>query len=574
MSDAETDSEQGRNRRREGPRHAPATDHAPSPGADLGRGHSETGRHGRGNTGGHSDGQGDAPRLGHNHSHGHGPAAELTLDPRARRRAIRVVLMVLVPVLLATVVGMAALWPSAKDLPEPIPITDPSAAIMSAKVTGPRLADRTMVPARLVEIPAESVQRLQNNGDPVPELGSDIMVYVPNEELAVGVDVGSVLHIVYLPYAIGVDDGSGEEASPYVFFDYDRSSPILILAALYALLVFAVARWRGVAAFVGLGLSVAVLGFFTLPALLAGGPPMPIALVSATAIMLASLYVAHGVSVRTSTALLGTICGLALTTLIGWWSTGAAHLSGMTSEEAMMIPIYVPGLDLRGLVMCGMVLAGLGVLNDVSVTQASAVWEMRALAPTAGRWTIFRGAMRIGRDHIASTVYTIVFAYLGASLPLFMLVLMQQQSVATSLTAGSIAEEVVRTLVSSIGLVLAIPITTAIATALSPGPVHDATDGSGTGPSETDPREMDPREARPHETAPRGPDTREMDPVAQSDPREPGDSSSLSSVEPSGSAESFWDSPRESAARSSPSWSERRASSRGPVLPPGDSASG
>lgn len=193
--------------------------------------------------------------------------------------------------------------------------------------------------------------------------------------------------------------------------------------------------------------------------------------------MFVSLYVAHGVSVRTSTALLGTIAGLSLTTGIAMWATNAAQLSGMTSEEAISLPLYVPNLDLRGLVMCGIVLAGLGVLNDVTVTQASAVWEMRELAPHASRLTIMRGALRVGRDHIASTVYTIVFAYLGASLPLFMLILMQQQAIGTALTSGAVAEEVVRTLVSSIGLVLAIPITTAIAAAMAPGARDDGTPG-------------------------------------------------------------------------------------------------
>ncbi|SNS91085.1 YibE/F-like protein [Micrococcales bacterium KH10] len=406
------------------------------------------------------------PAHGHGHSHGGGHGA-VSSDRRGRM----IILAVLVPVLLGTVVGLIGLWPSPSSLPDRLPMMDPDAAVMSAQITGPADEDRMLAPAVLTGIPDESIERLQAGGHPIPEVGIDIRVNMPTEQMRVGVSDGAKLRIIYLPYAVGVDDGSGNEASPYVFLDYDRTAPIGMLAIFYGLLVLAVARWRGLAAFIGLGLSVAVLGFFTLPALLAGQPPMLVALVSSTAIMLVSLYVAHGVSVRTSTALLGTVCGLALTTAIAWWATGASQLTGLTSEEALMLPVYVPNLDMRGLVMCGIVLAGLGVLNDVTVTQASAVWEMRALAPQAGRWALFRGALRIGRDHIASTVYTIVFAYLGASLPLFMLVIMQQQAVGVSLTSGAIAEEVVRTLVSSIGLVLAIPITTAIAAAMAPDAV-------------------------------------------------------------------------------------------------------
>ena len=112
--------------------------------------------------------------------------------------------------------------------------------------------------------------------------------------------------------------------------------------------------------------------------------------------------------------------------------------------------------------MCGVVLAGLGVLNDVTITQASALWELRAADPTASRRELFAGGMRIGRDHIASTVYTIAFAYAGAALPVLLLVQVYRFPLVRTLTSGEFAEEIARTAVSSIGLALAIPITTAI----------------------------------------------------------------------------------------------------------------
>lgn len=185
--------------------------------------------------------------------------------------------------------------------------------------------------------------------------------------------------------------------------------------------------------------------------------------------MFALLYLAHGVSIRTSTALLGTLGGLVATGALAVWATGATHLTGLSGEHALDLRSLAPGADLRGILLCGMVLAGLGVLNDVTITQASAVWELRAVSPMSTRRELFAGGMRIGRDHIASAVYTVAFAYLGAALPLVLLVAMSDRTLLDSLTSGEIAEEVVRTLVGSIGLVLAIPLTTAVAVALVPG---------------------------------------------------------------------------------------------------------
>jgi uncharacterized membrane protein len=125
-----------------------------------------------------------------------------------------------------------------------------------------------------------------------------------------------------------------------------------------------------------------------------------------------------------------------------------------------------PEVNTSRIILCGIIIAGLGLLNDVTITQASAVWELHELAPTTSSGALFRGAMRIGRDHIASTVYTIAFAYAGTALPTLMLVSLYERSFRTAITSDEIAEEVVRTLVGSIGLVLAIPITTAVAVAV------------------------------------------------------------------------------------------------------------
>ncbi|HEY0187002.1 MAG TPA: YibE/F family protein [Cellulomonas sp.] len=346
---------------------------------------------------------------------------------------------------LATIVGLVRLWPSSDDLPE-LSTTPEGSSYQVVTVTDTESeADAASGPAVLAET---------SDGDTVSvQLGSEYLdVLQPGDEIRV----------------MTLDAGDG--GTTYVFVDLIRGPSMALLAVVLGALVLAVARWRGLGAMLGLGLSVAGVLVFTVPALVEGEPALPVALVTASALMFLLLYLAHGVSVRTSTALLGTLGGLIATGLIAAWATGATHLTGLSSENSLDLLQLAPDASLRGILMCGMVLAGLGVLNDVTITQASSVWELRAASPTAGRLALFRGAMRIGRDHIASAVYTVAFAYLGAALPLVLLVAMSDRTLLDSLTSGEIAEEVVRTLVGSIGLVLAIPLTTVVAAVLVPGP--------------------------------------------------------------------------------------------------------
>jgi len=174
---------------------------------------------------------------------------------------------------------------------------------------------------------------------------------------------------------------------------------------------------------------------------------------------------------RTSTALAGTLVGIGLTALIGTLAIGDALLTGISDETGGMLSSFAGGgLDFQGLLACSVVLAGLGVLNDVTITQSSSVWELRAAAPDASRRQVFRSAMRIGRDHIASTIYTIVFAYAGAALVVLMLLYVYDRPLLDLVSNESLAEEIVRTFTSAIGLILAVPITTAIAAVIA-GPV-------------------------------------------------------------------------------------------------------
>ncbi|MCW2831656.1 MAG: YibE/F family protein [Aeromicrobium sp.] len=254
----------------------------------------------------------------------------------------------------------------------------------------------------------------------------------------------------------------------YEFRDFQRGFPLTALAVIFSVLVIIVARWRGLFALVGIGVTMFALTEFMLPAFLAGESPLAVAIVGSTVIMIVVLYLAHGVSIRTTSALFGTLVGIALTALIGLGASGWTHLSGIGSEDDQQLVATVPGIPLSAIVAATMVIAGLGVLNDVTVTQASAVWELRAAQPAAWGAALFASAMRIGRDHIASSVYTLVFAYAGSAMTVLLLITAYQRGLTEVATTEQIAQEIVRTLVGAIGLVLAVPVTTLFAVWLAP----------------------------------------------------------------------------------------------------------
>jgi uncharacterized membrane protein len=259
--------------------------------------------------------------------------------------------------------------------------------------------------------------------------------------------------------------GDPTDAGSYQVADFQRSTSLWILGVLFAGAVILLGRWRGVAALVALGVSFVVLIMFMLPAILDGRNPLAVALVGACLIMFAVLYLSHGLSARTSTAVLGTLVSLGLIGVLSAIFTGAAQLTGLDDATQSLIAALGNGarLDPRGLLLAGFVIGALGVLDDVTVTQTSAVWELRRANPLLGPADLFAAAMRIGRDHISSAVNTLVLAYAGAALPLLLFFSVSGLSLGQSLSAQDVASELVRTLVGSIGLVASVPITTGVA---------------------------------------------------------------------------------------------------------------
>lgn len=249
----------------------------------------------------------------------------------------------------------------------------------------------------------------------------------------------------------------------YSVTDINRRLPMALLAGIFALAVVVVGRLRGVMALVALAISFLVLNFFILPAILQGSNPLLVAVVGASAIMLIALYLCHGLSARTSVAVLGTLVSLLLIGVLGSLFIDWAALTGNTDDNTGLIHGLYPTIDMSGLLLAGVIIGSLGVLDDVTVTQTSAVWELHEANPSMGWRGLYRAGIRIGRDHIASVVNTLVLAYAGAALPLLLLFSIAQSGVGTVANSELVAEEIVRTLVGSIGLVASVPVTTALA---------------------------------------------------------------------------------------------------------------
>jgi uncharacterized membrane protein len=249
---------------------------------------------------------------------------------------------------------------------------------------------------------------------------------------------------------------------------------------------------------------------FLFPSVLDGNDPTAVALVSAVLIALVALYLTHGITERTTVALLGTFAALGLTAVLAALFTSLARFTGFGTEDAYFLQVASTGVDIKGLVLAGIIIGSLGVLDDVTVTQVSAVWQLHQANPGFGARRLYGAAVAIGRDHIASTVNTLVLAYAGASLPLLLLFTQAGRSLVDVAAGELVAVEVVRTLVGSVGLVAAVPITTALAALVvtrgtDGGAVPDGGEAQRSRPAARWLRRPEPHPAEPGPAAADGP---------------------------------------------------------------------
>ena len=347
------------------------------------------------------------------------------------------------------VIGLIWLWPSADPGPE-APALSSFEGVYAAEV-----AALPEAPCRGLDDPNIRCIEGRFSLEEGPDRGTVVTIELSGqsprfESLA----VGSAVLLGHQPAVEGFE---------YVLLDQDRRSALLLLVVLFVVAVIVLARWRGVTSLLGLVATLSVLFLFVVPAILDGSDPLIVSLVGAVVIAYFSLYLTHGMSDRTTVALFGTLGGLAVAAILAVAFMGLATLTGLASEEALVLSAVGTDLDLRGLILGGMMIGALGAIDDITITQTAAVWELSSSDPTISGHMLTQAGMRIGRDHVASTVNTLVLAYAGASMPLLILFVLSDQGAGTIANGEIVATEIVRALVGSIGLIAAVPITTWLA---------------------------------------------------------------------------------------------------------------
>ena len=365
----------------------------------------------------------------------------------------------------AVAVGVVLLWPTATPLPtqDAAATTSQQRAVVLA-VTGDGCAAYAGAGCRLVEIELRSG----------PRSGERSSLTFSDDPFAPALQPGDAIRVAAnLPgdmdpaqaERLPIDDPS---AQPFAFVDFQRASTLAYLALAFVALVVVLGRWQGARSLLALAVSLLIVLGFIVPAILAGRPPLLVAVIGGMAVMLATMGITHGIGLKSAAAILGTTAALLLTALLGAAAVEVAQITGLASEESRLLAAgSTTSLSLRGLVLAGMVIGALGVLDDVTISQSSTVLALKRANPSAHFRGLFGDGLQVGRDHLGATINTLVLAYVGASLPVLLIFGTDAASVASAVNHEPVAEEIVATLVGATGLVAAVPLTTALAALLA-----------------------------------------------------------------------------------------------------------
>jgi uncharacterized membrane protein len=380
-------------------------------------------------------------------------------------RAGRLALGALVVLVAVTAVALAVLWPSGRQ--------DVQGAVIAGNTDGAKIlavqrsgCEQVAGPrCRLVHIRL-TTGRWQ---------GRRSVFTMPDDKQAPPLAAGDRVRVLRnitpdLPATLAgiVPPGEDPAQQDYVFVDFERGVPLLLLAILFVFAAIVLGRAQGFRALLGLIVSLLIVVKFILPSLLDGNAPVPVALAGASAVMLAVILLSHGLRVTSVAALLGTAASLLLTVGLAELFVHLAHITGLSSDEATLLSVGAGAkLSLQGLVLAGIVIAALGVLDDVTISQASTVVALRRANPSYHARQLYREAVEVGRDHVGATVNTLVLAYAGASLPVLLLFATQTTALSEIIQREVVAGPIVATFVGSIGLMAAVPVTTALAAALA-----------------------------------------------------------------------------------------------------------
>lgn len=248
------------------------------------------------------------------------------------------------------------------------------------------------------------------------------------------------------------------------FTDFYRRNSLLLLAGIFVAVSVLISGWKGVRSIVGIALSLAIIVLMILPGIQEGRDPLTTSILGAFVFVSFSLYIVYGWNVKTHAAVLGSFLALAITGVLALIFVNNARLTGYGDENMFYISqLTQNALNVRSLLLAGILIGTLGVLDDLVISQASAVFELYRNNPGQNFSQLYKSAMNIGQDHIAATVNTLVLAYAGASLPMLLLFSFSNVDLGLAINLEFIAEEIVRTMVGSLGLFAAVPITTSLA---------------------------------------------------------------------------------------------------------------
>jgi uncharacterized membrane protein len=254
-----------------------------------------------------------------------------------------------------------------------------------------------------------------------------------------------------------------ESEDSFLVTDYVRTAPMLWLTLLFVAATLLLSGWQGVRSLLGMGVSLLVIAGFIVPQILSGRAPVLVAIGGSVVMMGISLYLVYGWNRKTHVAVAGLFVSLVLTGVLALWSVSWTRLSGFGAEEASFLQAAGFQIDTRGLLLAGIIIGTLGALDDIAVGQSSTIFEVHKASPALGWRALFGHGMSVGRDHIAAMVNTLLLAYVGAALPLLLLFSVFSEPLAITLNREIVAEEIIRTLVGSLGLLAGVPLTTALA---------------------------------------------------------------------------------------------------------------
>lgn len=248
------------------------------------------------------------------------------------------------------------------------------------------------------------------------------------------------------------------------YTEHVRTVPLLWLLAIFVVAILLISHWKGLRSLLSMAFSLWVIIRYIIPHILAGEDPVRVSIVGAAILLGVTLYLTYGWNLKTHSAVLGMVFVLVITGTLAYFFVIFTRLTGAGDENALfLIQMLDSHINLRGLLLGGMIIGALGVLDDLVTTQASAVFELHGANPGLGFRDLYNAAMRIGQDHVAATVNTLVLAYAGAALPMLLMFSLGRGEYSYLVNFSFVAEEIVRTLVGSLGLVAAVPLTTVIA---------------------------------------------------------------------------------------------------------------